>query len=468
MSQLQESRIDATPSTHLLRALCNQKIGWVNALAELIDNAFNAGASRVVIKTGGRSVIVEDDGRGMLDVTSAVRLGDHRVDIDAGNGMYGIGMKDAWLYAGDSIEVRSIRAGLQSSIRTSVFEMEASGDWSVSPPTQSACEEDACGTSIKLGLRHGRKLPSQENMQKLAWAFSPAIASGKQILWERGKKRIVLSPVSLPPFIDVVDDSFEVNGKSVTIHIGIIKDGHSMANGPLWYIHKHRIVTKSYLGIHRYNSERVGGTVTLGKGWALTKNKDDFDDNKEELGEAIENRCRMLLAKAEKLSTSLASESIKTAIESIINQGIAELKRERRTSGDTSGTVLPKFSGRKRRKAAKVSDQRGSVELAESNKKQKKAGELRLNWRALDSTKVGEFDPHSDTITLNIENSFVSHVRNAKSEIGQVVLAMAVFTDHQCMHKDGSKCLFEVQDFSQTLGHLLKTMVPRDKEVKSA
>lgn len=459
-----EQRIDATPSVHLLNALCKQKLGWVDALAELIDNSFNAGATRVVIRCGSKTVSVEDDGRGMLDVSSAVRLGDHRVDLDAGIGMYGIGLKDAWLYAGDSITVSSNRNGRRSVISTSVREMISSGDWSVSPPVESTTEEQN-GTTIKLGLKPDRKLPSKDHMGKIAWAFTPALMAGKQILWVNRNVRSPLVCTELPPLIDVVNDEFEVEGKSVKIHIGIVQDGHTMPNGPLWYQHKHRTICKSYLGVHRYNSERIGGIVTLGNGWSLTKNKDDFDDNKEALGNAIENRCRMLLAKAEQLNVDVQSAALKTQLETMVNDAVATLKREKRGKGDSVGARTPAYSGRKRKKATQVSENAGSVEVKGPARR---SGRLTIAWSVLDGNTIGEFDHLSDTITLNLNNGFVGYTRKSGDTPLLFALAMSVFSDYVCTHKDGSKTLFEVSGYSQTLGEILRTMVPNTTEAISA
>lgn len=468
MPSLAEGRIDATPSTHLLRALCNQKIGWVNALAELIDNSFNAGATRVVVTTDKRNVRVEDDGRGMLDVSSAVRLGDHKVDMDAGIGMYGIGLKDAWLYAGDSIRVETVRGEERASVSTSVKEMEASGDWTVDAPRVGPALGCDSGTAITLGCRAGRKLPNKEHAARLAWVFTPAIASGKQILWASGRKRKPLAPVDLPPLIDSVTDTFEVSGKEVSICIGIVKDGHHMTSGPLWYQHRHRTICKSHLGVHRYNSERIGGVVKLGHGWSLTKNKDDFDDNKEELGDAIEDRCKMLLSKADQLSSDIETAALTSELEMMVNDAINRFKREKRGKGSSVGSIQPRGTGRRRRNAEKTSDADGSVDRPDS-KKRRRTG-IKINWQYMDTLTVGDFDPSCNVASLNIRNPFVWQVRsNSKdNKLALFSLAMAVVADHACNNRDGGKTMFEVHDFGQTLGEILKTLAPSVEEAISA
>jgi hypothetical protein len=343
--------------------------------------------------------------------------------------------------------------------------MIASGDWSVSPPTQVSTDEPS-GTTIKLGLKASRNLPSKDNISKIAWAFTPALQSGKQILLVAAKgKRQPLIATELPPMVDIVDDEFEVESKTVKIHIGIVKDGHAMVNGPLWYQHKHRTICKSYLGVHRYNNERIGGIVTLGNGWSLTKNKDDFDDNKEALGNAIENRCRMLLAKAEQLTIDVQSAALNTELESMVNDAVSVLKREKRNSGDSIGTKIPTYTGRKRKRSAEQTDNAGSVEVKGTSRNR---GRLKIAWRAIEGNSIGEFDSLSDTITLNVRNGFVEYTKKSGDKPLLFALAMSVFADYACTHKDGSKTLFEVTGYAQALGEILRTMVPNTVEAISA
>jgi hypothetical protein len=48
-------------------------------ICELVDNALDAGASRVWIELGRRGITVSDDGSGMEDINDAIRFGKGRV-----------------------------------------------------------------------------------------------------------------------------------------------------------------------------------------------------------------------------------------------------------------------------------------------------------------------------------------------------------------------------------------------------
>jgi hypothetical protein len=66
---------------HVLHSMSNQALPWWKALAELVDNSFDAGAYRVTIEMAGRTLIVSDDGRGatketMSTATAVKKLSD--------------------------------------------------------------------------------------------------------------------------------------------------------------------------------------------------------------------------------------------------------------------------------------------------------------------------------------------------------------------------------------------------------
>lgn len=449
-------RIDATPSVHLLHAMRNQNLGWWKALAELIDNSFDAGATRVVLSAKGRTVQIEDNGRGMSDVTCAVRLGDHRAGESPGLGMYGIGLKDAWLYADGSICVDSVRDGTRAKIFADIQQMIEHGSWMVDAPTVAEAPDAKSGTTITLGLARRRKLPTHSHVQELSWAFTPALKSGRQIEWQRGvAKPETLAAKELPPLLETVRDSFDVGGKSVSIEIGIVADGHHMTNGPVWIQYRHRNIMRSHIGMGSFNDERIGGIVRLGEGWSLTKNKDDFDANKDELGDAIHSRIRMLLLKAEQLSHDIESKEIACESETRVNEAIGELKREkRRQTREQSGTVKPGDSGRKRRKAKDITDQVGSVIAKDGNRRRG----ISLGFGYLEGDLMGEFDPSCNRITLNSGHPFISRTRKSKSTETLYVIAMSIFSHYVCNHDGNHLTLFEVRDFSQTLGAIMKSI----------
>lgn len=458
--------ISIIPNTYMLRAMSRQNIGWKNALAELIDNSFNAGANRVAIRIKKRTVTVEDDGRGMKDITCAVRLGDHLEDVDPGNGMYGIGMKDAWFHAQGEMEVQTTRNGKRSLLAADFNQLVQQNSWSIPGPVHETAPKEQSGTKVTLTCGRKRQPPQKGHFEQLALIFSPAIESGKQIVVTRAGKSKALKPVRLPELQEAVEETFEIDDKVVSFRIGIVRDGQRMQNGPLWYQHKHRIIQSCALGVHGYSTERIAGVVRLVSGWALTKNKDDFDDNKEQLGEEIQRRCKSILINADRLSTDIATRALNIEIEGALNSAIADCRREKRKKGSTTGVAIPVDSGRRRRKASKSTDNPGSVEDGD-HPRQRSRG-LTIDWRCLDGETIGCFDSTCNVVALNVSNSFLQHAKQSGDSQTLTCLAMSIFTDWACKHKDGNRTLFEIHDFCQCLGEIMKTLAPDAKEAINA
>ena len=447
--------IDTTPSVRLLYAMQNQNLGWFKALAELIDNAFDANATRVLMTSKGNQLLIEDDGAGIKDIASVLRLGDHNASDSTALGMYGVGLKDAWLFAGNRIEIYSTRNGERSFVAADVSEMISNKSWKIADPQVSKAENEVSGTSIHLFLS-GRRKPQPNTMSKLAWAFTPALLQGKQIAHRSGRgKAKTLAPIQLPPFADSVADSFDINGKQVSIEIGIVADGQKMENGPFWIQYKHRNLAISSIGIGPgFDGRRMGGVIRLGDGFAITKNKDDFDDHKEDLHDAIHDRIKMLLQKAEQLCLDVESRALTTELESRINDAIGKLKREKRNqTRESIGTVLPRGTGRKRRKARDVSDIPGGV-----NAGSRKRHGLSVGFYDMDGDVMGRFDHTANRITLNESHPYIDHCRNASNIEALHTAAIAILANDLCNRQGSNLTLFEIQDFSQAYGAIMRPM----------
>lgn len=121
------------PAPHLLASLANANLPWWKALAELVDNSLDAGATRVVIDITNRVLTVADDGSGCEDITSVFKLGDHRRRKTSKLGRYGIGAKDAWLSCADTMEVVTCCGKQEASMKVNYNEW-MQNNWNVPDP----------------------------------------------------------------------------------------------------------------------------------------------------------------------------------------------------------------------------------------------------------------------------------------------------------------------------------------------
>lgn len=451
--------VSYSPHPHYMLSMMRANLPWWKALGELVDNAFDHSATRVVIASTAKQIEVQDDGTGIKSIVSAIKLGDHQPSEATALGMYGVGLKDAWLSIGDQIEIVTIHRGVESSVNLSVHDFMPP-DWKAPAPTsKEVCT--ASGTTIRIHLRPRKHRPAPDVWAMLAWVFTPALKQGKQILRRDGNKKSPLAPVDLPPLLDRIADSFDVDGKQVSIDIGIVAENQTVHRGPFWIQYGHRIICNSSIGAGGYSTLRIAGVIVLGKGWSLTKNKDDLADFSDELADAIETRIKPLLEKAQLLSEEIESSALKLELEGTLNNAIAEAKREKRESTrETVGTVLRKETGRKRKQAEKIhEDKCGSVEIAGPSCKRRG---IQFGWAYLDEGIAGQFDPLAKRVDLNIRHPFVSAAKKAVNTLALQSIAVSVLSHYLAMHKDSEKTLFEINDFNQCFGTILQSIKVND------
>lgn len=436
---------------HVLHAMSSQAMPWKTALAELVDNSLDAGAFRVTIEATARTIVVTDDGRGAEDILSLFTVGEHKRQSSTRLGVYGIGAKDAWLSCADIMKVETIRNSIKTSLQVDYNDL-INNDWNTREEPQSEPCNLPSGTKITLPLRAGKNLPSLDAFSDLAFTFTPAIQAGKQIFRQLKGSRIPLSAHVMPLRDDVVKSEFEVDGKHVAIDIGILPEGVSF-RGPLWLIYGHRIIDKTSLGTGQYLSSRIGGSITLGKGWRLSKNKDTLANDEERLQDAIFVRIEHILKKAESLAESVESLQFLNELQSMLNASISEAnKREKRSKGDSTGTRTPAATGRKRTRAQKVTDNPGSVEATIAGRRR---GFL-IDYCDDDEKKIGRFESRTCKVSLNNKHPFVQ-ANKGKNHLALLVVAASLIADSQCRNDENGKRLlgFAFSDFSEALGGIV-------------
>lgn len=455
---------DFTPEPHYMLSMANQGLPWWKALAELIDNGFDAKGNRVEIAVKSRTVTITDNGRGMADVMKSIRLGGHCPVNGRGLGMYGVGLKDAWLSSGDRIDIATVHGGKKTSITVDIRDISAT--WQGPDPVVTETSEKS-GTVIALHLRAGRNTPSDDVFRKLALIFSPAIVQGLQIVRVVNGKSKPLAAVPLPEFSESVQDSFEVNGKAVSLQAGILKPESRMTEGPFCFAYRHRIIEASSLGAKSMSCMAMGGMITLGDGWEFTKNKDGIAENCDALEDAIYSRIKHLLIKANKMAMDVQSDQIRTELESMVNSAVDDAKREaRHSTRDSQGSVKPTGTRGKRTKASKIHiDLPGSV--IESGEQVRRRG-VRIDWCQISSDLIGKYDSRTNTVNMNLEHPFVAAAKMTPNYPALFAIAFAVYSDWLCTHKDGHRTMFEVDDFGSTLGRLIKGMKFNDDKTRKA
>jgi|688.fasta_scaffold85733_2 hypothetical protein len=471
---------NCAPKTHMMRSVMSQNHPWWKALAELVDNSFDAGATSITIECDNRTLSISDNGCGVSDVSALLTLGKHVDHKKTQLGVFGIGAKDAWLSCSDVMEVITCHNGVRSH---GVFDINQiiENNWEYPDPTETKTGEKPY-TMLRFRLRKDKELPGQKAFDELAWVFTPAISSGRSITLCRASRTSVLAPTALPPLTEIISDTFQVDGRGLSIEVGLVKKGHAVSRGPLWLILGHRIIEKTNLGCGNYSTMGVAGSITLHPEWRplLMKNKDGMSANQDSIGDAILERIEPLLKKAQSLSEDIESTKLRHELEEKLNssamlaaaKGDAERgnRRQKRNSPRTaSGGIMPVGTPRKIQTAEKVHEAiPGTVTCAQQPPIERKRNGFRLDYCEIDEQEIGDFLPLTNTVRLNIQHPFIAAMKKASNMPSLYSAAVALITDHGIRKPDGKPVFVQCyESFARAYGEMMVAFIPKESGIES-
>lgn len=360
------SEVDVAPLGYAILALSRQNVTMLTALGELIDNGFQHLATRFGFEVGKHCYTATDNGAGTDNPKAIVQIGNHDDQGRRGISMYGIGCKDALLRFGGAqcaVEVESFVRGMRHQLRCDFGHIMTTNKWRA---RYSSEPQDGRGTTITI-RRAAAKFPTgkrlEELLTELGYLYHPALNDAKQIEIrdERGKAHLV-KPWRVPELdpATTARASFEVDGRKVHLLIGMIVEGGDHSRTGITYVYRHRVVkTNSNFGAGGFSVRKVCGIVTLGDGWELSKNKDDFARRETALEDAVFRHAKSVLEKAECIGEQLRSTQLLRGVENHINNELFGKPPgdgkpdadEKRSPGDENGTH-PKGKGERKRKRA--------------------------------------------------------------------------------------------------------------------
>jgi len=441
---------------HILLEKRNRPLGWNAAIGELIDNSFDADASRVVIDIGkSKQLSVEDDGNGCSDISRMLTIADHNPHATTKLGRYGVGLKDAGCWLWGELRIRSVYKGKGMSAAVNWDRLSKQSDWNVADPEYYTPQEDFLqGTRLQF-IRHSRNTPNLEKLSKdLGYMFWPGLSGGRQIvLLGKRKCRVVCKAWSPPPLTDVIEDEFAVDGKLVALKAGIVPADDTNERFGFNFAYGHRNITNSSLGSNGNSVSRICGIVTLGEGWTLGTNKTEICDDQDSLGDAIWERCQGIIEKSKTQAESIYNRELEDSVSEAIQDFLTGAKqRAKRDKGGSKGAVLPKDTERKVRRAKKKQDGPGDI-LAKI-----RAGKFRMEWRPRDDGRLGHADLPGMAVYLNCNHSRLSLHRDAGNKEAIVDSCLTLFCDEVLRAGQGKQKQFAFSRESNTFIDALSSL----------
>jgi hypothetical protein len=369
--------IDITPKTHILTSMARQDMAPSLAIVELIDNSLDAHGrnNRVDYDVASHVITIGDDGVGAPDPSAIVTMGEHDSEGRDTSGRYGIGAKDAIMALGTAVEIVTVRNGLRRTVRADFEEILATGRWVAREDQEEVAAGTHSGTVVRI-CNVNRKIYPQSIAEKLAATFAPALRRGRQI-------SVNGIPVDPPPEVEVTD-RLEGDGifgnKQYRWWAGIKADGQKIDGG--WrFEFKNRVLdgtpsNRSY-GTQDMDTHKFYGVITLiepedaehDERWAVNKHKTSAEEL-EDLCEAIFPHVQDLLNQAaEEHAITLESE-IADDVGRELTEALSEsrMRKERRKANPEEhqpGTVLPRNTGKRRRRARLTQDGDGSITIVD-------------------------------------------------------------------------------------------------------
>jgi hypothetical protein len=365
--------IDITPKTHALVSLRRQDMPPWLAICELVDNSLDANAATVdcMWDPAARVMSIRDDGVGAPNPAAIVTIGDHDSEGRDTSGRYGIGAKDAVLALGTAAEVATFRNGLHRTVRADFEEIRQSGRWIAREEQEPAASATLHGTSVTV-MGVDRNIRPSYIVERLSKTFAPALRLGRIITF-CGKN------IEAPSEI-LVDDRREgsgvFRGKHYSWWCGIRRDGQRVDGG--WrFEFKHRVMdenscNRSY-GTDGMDIHKFYGVVTLlepedadeEERWSVNKHKTSSDE--------LQDLCESIFPEVSDLLERSAAEhavTIESEIADEVGRGLTQalgnvsrMKEKRSRGGDEHGTVDPRNTGIRRRRASKTQAGDGSITM---------------------------------------------------------------------------------------------------------
>lgn len=457
---------DCAPTVRgTITAMANQTLpgGLKTALAECIDNSFDADAHHVDIffeRQGGKLCLsVRDDGNGCDQLDAFLRIGEHYRSSTTRLGRFGVGAKDAMLWCGglrSQVSISSVQGGVRRQVAIS-WERFATDNGRVEFPDPEPASPGERGTALTVApllrtVPHGSYW--KQLLQEIGYLYAPAIREGRQITLARlGRPEIVArwEPPQFEP--GSISTTVTVGGRVADVYCGIVKEGVPLpaSRQGLTYWHRFRvIVPASANGCGSYNVGRVCGFVKLHSGWSLSKNKDDII-GADELYVAVEEVCRPVLEKADKIGMTIESEAFLSSVSEHINDMVRARgdSKGKRTRGVEKGTHSPTGEGGPHRKAE--NEQSGDRFPSRRHQTSYKTVLGNFGDESVGSVKAR-------CITLNMDNQFINAIVNEHNEKAVVVCVAGLLGDLHCREEPSGQQIIrglKDADFPHAMGEVL-------------
>lgn len=203
------------------------------AIADIVDNSFDAGADNVDISLNDTFITIADDGCGMTPdiMKEAIKLGSDTEKDQGCLGKFGMGLVTASISMGRKLEVfsRDLYADKASKVVLSLDHIEETNNWEglvepVDKTVEDVLAKKEHGTIVKISQLDSVKPNLERSLsQHLRVVFRNFLAAGK-VITINGSPLTPIDPLNrdLDDTDILVDEDIEMNGEKIHIVVAHI------------------------------------------------------------------------------------------------------------------------------------------------------------------------------------------------------------------------------------------------------
>ncbi len=413
-------------------------------ICELVDNAFDAAATRVWIDLGRRSIAVADDGAGMEDINDAIRFGKGTRAQRRGGvlGRYGVGMTDALCKLGPRGEITTLHGGGLRRLRVNWEECLRNEHFPFldeTRPRRTAVLEVVEGVEVSSGTRvtilgQAPGIQLDKLRRLLTERYTPAIWQGHEIFLRReGQAWLTIEDMDPGPLVDILEYDGTIEGLPYHVYGGLMTRRNVVYNR-VFVGYSYRFIedsTELFKGVSTAHLQ-----VYLGEAWkdCLGTHKNRLEHFREELFEDIRSRAKDWLAMAAQKSETLQLTSLALELEDYL------AKMAKSTGEDAVAPEARSSQGERQRAHAKrPRESRGEAGDDAASSKRRRG--IAIVWDAA-LGQLGELrvsDGGEVVVALNPEDARIRVLREKRDCPGLVHIISAYVAQYAALTDENAR-----------------------------
>lgn len=452
--------IDFAPHAASLLAFRWHPLGWKSALAEVIDNALDAGARVVTIEGTPSELVIEDNGRGCDNPQTMLSLGEHEQFTTTRSGVHGMGGKMVMLWLWGTTDITSIHQHVCRRIHIDWNSVVQSGAFRTDSLTVRVLRR---GDDWQAHLRHPsgtrityrpegreiRQITQTSILSDLSWTFRPALLGGASIAVSFAKAhtvdRRVLTPAPLPRLVEELTIDDEIRDKPFRVYQGVIDHGESVSRSGFHLVRGHRVIERTNEPANGFDASRFFAWIELSDEWTPSLNKTELADlDRAQLFARLTDICEPTLRRAHEWSEEVANDAVECEITEELARLLApkrNVKAKRRGPSNHTGTVTPTGDGGEHKRAENL--QRGSREMDEAGTKRARRTGIKFKFSELDEGVPFKVEQQQELlmVTFNIRIPKIQELRDEPGKKALTAMSFAAVIAYGVTHDKDAQML---------------------------